>query len=335
MAGPVGQRPGGSHDRECRTCPRWSRRTAPTTTSDLSFWSVARGDVRQAGSLRPAPPSRAANCGNSLPVHPSPACEVRDRRSTCRRLAPMNPTGPATEAAGMRPDQLTPGLKLLVRRCPNGHGSVLSSFLSFPSCWLWCPGRGAPAPCPRSLMRPRPSRLLLPTPAVDAPGAFALASTAAHDRDACFLPRTGNVGGPVGRTFTYGRADDITLVGDWNGSGTTTVGVHRVPQPEPEPEPRTESQWPDVPGTPPADDQVWVDLAGCESNNNWQAVSANGTYYGGLQFHPDTWRTVGGSGLPNQASRAEQIHRAQLLLTQPWATWGNQWPACSRRLGLS
>ncbi|TVP68200.1 MAG: hypothetical protein EA340_09070, partial [Nitriliruptor sp.] len=160
-------------------------------------------------------------------------------------------------------------------------------------------------------------------------------------RDRTFHLRFTNTGGPADLTFTYGRADDITLVGDWNGSGTTTVGVHRVPQPEPEPEPepetqaRTESQWPDVPGTPPADDQVWVDLAGCESNNNWQAVSANGMYYGGLQFHPDTWRTVGGSGLPNQASRAEQIHRAQLLLTQPWATWGNQWPACSRMLGLS
>lgn len=76
-------------------------------------------------------------------------------------------------------------------------------------------------------------------------------------------------------------------------------------------------------------------LAQCESNGNWQAVSGNGLYYGGLQFHPQTWRSVGGSGLPNQASRAEQIHRAELLLQKSWATWGNQWPACSRRLGLS
>jgi hypothetical protein len=154
-------------------------------------------------------------------------------------------------------------------------------------------------------------------------------------RGGTFYLRNSNSGGPADLAFAYGGAEDTALVGDWNGNGTTTVGVHRVPRPEPEPEVRTQSEWPDVPGTPPADDRVWVDLARCESNNNWQAVSANGLYYGGLQFHPDTWRSVGGSGLPNQASRAEQIHRAQLLLSRPWATWGNQWPACSRMLGLS
>lgn len=80
---------------------------------------------------------------------------------------------------------------------------------------------------------------------------------------------------------------------------------------------------------------TWERLARCESNGNWRAVSANGLYYGGLQFHPQTWRSVGGSGLPNQATREEQIHRAELLLQKSWATWGNQWPACSRRLGLA
>ena len=88
-------------------------------------------------------------------------------------------------------------------------------------------------------------------------------------------------------------------------------------------------------GVPSADDPVWNRLAQCEANGNWQNISANGMYYGGLQFHPQTWRSVGGSGMPHEASRAEQIHRAQLLLAKPWATWGNQWPACSRRLGLS
>ncbi len=151
--------------------------------------------------------------------------------------------------------------------------------------------------------------------------------------------RFSNTGGPGDASFVYGAEDDVVLVGDFNGDGSSTVGVHRVPRPEPEPEPEPEvrgvEQWPDVPGTPPADSDVWVRLAACESNNNWQARSANGLYYGGLQFHPRTWRSVGGTGLPSQASRAEQIHRAQLLLTQPWATFGNQWPACSRRLGLN
>jgi len=88
-------------------------------------------------------------------------------------------------------------------------------------------------------------------------------------------------------------------------------------------------------GVPAADDPVWDRLAECESNGNWQNISSNGMYYGGLQFHPETWRSVGGSGMPHEASRAEQIHRAQVLLSRSWATWGNQWPACSRMLGLS
>ncbi len=75
---------------------------------------------------------------------------------------------------------------------------------------------------------------------------------------------------------------------------------------------------------------VWDRLAQCESSGNWQANTGNG-YYGGLQFLPATWRSVGGSGLPHQASKAEQIHRAQIL--QQRSGWG-QWPACSRRLGL-
>lgn len=87
-------------------------------------------------------------------------------------------------------------------------------------------------------------------------------------------------------------------------------------------------------GVPALDDPVWDRLAGCESNHNWQAISRNGMYYGGLQFHPQTWRMVGGSGMPHHASRTEQIRRAQILLAKPWATWGNQWPACSRMLGL-
>jgi hypothetical protein len=90
-----------------------------------------------------------------------------------------------------------------------------------------------------------------------------------------------------------------------------------------------------VPPPPPArtasaGTSVWDRLAQCESNGNWQANTGNG-YYGGLQFLPSTWRSVGGSGLPHQASKSEQIHRAQIL--QQRSGWG-QWPACSRRLGL-
>jgi resuscitation-promoting factor RpfB len=81
----------------------------------------------------------------------------------------------------------------------------------------------------------------------------------------------------------------------------------------------------------PAGSAVWERLAQCESNGNWQHISGNGLYYGGLQFHPDTWRMVGGTGMPHEASKAEQIRRGRIL--QERLGWG-QWPACSRLLGL-
>jgi uncharacterized protein YabE (DUF348 family) len=42
------------------------------------------------------------------------------------------------------------------------------------------------------------------------------------------------------------------------------------------------------------------------------------------------WRAVGGSGLPNQASPAEQTYRAQRLFQV--ANWRTQWPVCGVRL---
>jgi hypothetical protein len=100
--------------------------------------------------------------------------------------------------------------------------------------------------------------------------------------------------------------------------------------PEPEevaPEPDA-SEW-DTSG--PVGYETWMKVAQCESGGNWQATSANGLYYGGLQFAPSSWEWVGGSGMPHQASKAEQIHRAQEL----WRRQGWQaWPACSRILGL-
>jgi hypothetical protein len=75
---------------------------------------------------------------------------------------------------------------------------------------------------------------------------------------------------------------------------------------------------------------AWDRLAQCESGGNWSINSGNG-YYGGLQFSASTWRAVGGSGYPHEHSRAEQIHRAEILRdSQGWSAW----PACSRRLGL-
>jgi resuscitation-promoting factor RpfB len=75
---------------------------------------------------------------------------------------------------------------------------------------------------------------------------------------------------------------------------------------------------------------VWDKLAQCESGGNWSINTGNG-YYGGLQFSLSTWRAYGGSGMPNKASREQQIAIAKKL--QADAGWG-AWPACSSKLGL-
>jgi nucleoid-associated protein YgaU len=75
---------------------------------------------------------------------------------------------------------------------------------------------------------------------------------------------------------------------------------------------------------------TWDALAQCESTGNWSINSGNG-YYGGLQFSPSTWRAFGGSGMPHQASKSEQIRVAEnTLAAQGWGAW----PACSAKLGL-
>ncbi len=79
-----------------------------------------------------------------------------------------------------------------------------------------------------------------------------------------------------------------------------------------------------------ADGSVWDRLAKCESGGNWHINTGNG-YYGGLQFTIGSWRGVGGSGLPSDASREEQIARGQML--QARQGWG-AWPACTAKLGI-
>ena len=71
-------------------------------------------------------------------------------------------------------------------------------------------------------------------------------------------------------------------------------------------------------------------LAQCESGGRWGISTGNG-YYGGLQFSLATWRSIGYSGYPHQASKATQIEAGQKL--QRRSGWG-QWPACSRKLGF-
>jgi LysM repeat protein len=78
------------------------------------------------------------------------------------------------------------------------------------------------------------------------------------------------------------------------------------------------------------DGGVWDRLAQCESGGNWSINTGNG-YYGGLQFSLSSWRAVGGQGYPHQASKAEQIARAEALKARQG--WG-AWPACTKKMGL-
>ncbi|REE96188.1 resuscitation-promoting factor [Thermomonospora umbrina] len=76
----------------------------------------------------------------------------------------------------------------------------------------------------------------------------------------------------------------------------------------------------------------WPGLAKCESGGNPQAVNSAGGYYGLYQFSLQTWGSVGGTGLPSQASSAEQTYRAQLLYNKVGGRWQGQWPHCGRYL---
>ena len=76
---------------------------------------------------------------------------------------------------------------------------------------------------------------------------------------------------------------------------------------------------------------VWDRLAQCESGGNWHINTGNG-YYGGLQFNLGTWQSYGGTGLPSQHSREEQI-RIAIKLRDASGGYG-PWPGCAASLGL-
>ena len=79
-----------------------------------------------------------------------------------------------------------------------------------------------------------------------------------------------------------------------------------------------------------ANGSVWDQLAKCESGGNWSINSGNG-YYGGLQFSLSTWRAYGGTGMPHENSREQQIAVAERVkAAQGWGAW----PGCTRKLGL-
>jgi resuscitation-promoting factor RpfE len=70
----------------------------------------------------------------------------------------------------------------------------------------------------------------------------------------------------------------------------------------------------------------WDAVARCESGGNWSTNTGNG-YHGGLQFTLGTWRSNGGAGSPENASREEQIRVAENVLASQGI---GAWPVCGR-----
>ena len=75
---------------------------------------------------------------------------------------------------------------------------------------------------------------------------------------------------------------------------------------------------------------VWDKIAQCESGGNWAANTGNG-YYGGLQFNPGTWHAYGGSGMPHQNSREQQIAVAERVAAAEGGY--GAWPHCGAQFG--
>ena len=103
--------------------------------------------------------------------------------------------------------------------------------------------------------------------------------------------------------------------------GQQAWAEYAEPEPEPEPEPATDRG------------AIWDALAQCEAGGNWSINTGNG-YYGGLQFHPQTWTGLGGGEFApsaHLATREQQIIVAErVLAAQGWGAW----PGCTAKLGL-
>ena len=126
----------------------------------------------------------------------------------------------------------------------------------------------------------------------------------------------------TGENYTVQPGDTLTTITAGHVQDTATVD----PQPVLAPAPIPVVPAPVVPA-PVRETVNWDAIAQCESGGNWAISTGNG-YHGGLQFTLGTWRSNGGTGLPENASRSEQIRVAEnTLRTQGIGAW----PVCGHR----
>nr|WP_307821801.1 ubiquitin-like domain-containing protein [Streptomyces coffeae] len=86
---------------------------------------------------------------------------------------------------------------------------------------------------------------------------------------------------------------------------------------------------PASPGGGHSDGLNWQAMAHCESGGRSNAVDSSGRYGGLYQMDQQTWRSVGGTGNPQDAPASEQTYRAKKLYVQRGAS---PWPNCGSRL---
>lgn len=110
---------------------------------------------------------------------------------------------------------------------------------------------------------------------------------------------------------------EITIPKEYENTISIEVETVKAPTPTPAPQLSVSSD-------------IWERLAMCESKGNWAINTGNG-YFGGLQFSQGAWNSVGGNGLPSDASREEQIERGKMLQARRgWGAWG----LCAKKLNL-
>ncbi len=79
--------------------------------------------------------------------------------------------------------------------------------------------------------------------------------------------------------------------------------------------------------------EQWAELRFCEATSRYDLNTGN-SFYGAYQFTLTTWRDMGGTGLPSDASPEEQDARARYLYALRGSGYGieGSWPNCGRHL---
>jgi len=137
----------------------------------------------------------------------------------------------------------------------------------------------------------------------------------------------------VARSASLATPADIQVPTVSVAPTTTTTAAAPATTVAPPPPPTTASPAPQPAerstAGDPNDPASWERLAQCESGGNWATNTGNG-YYGGIQFSLASWRNVGGTGYPHEASKETQIEMGKRLYAQ--GGWGH-WPGCTRSFG--